>query len=220
MKDDICLLSDEFNKEISDAIIEENLVKELEKKFGNAMSLLASNNKTRIAKINKIRLDKIKEIEDEYDKSNVELEKLRKEEKNLLNNYLSKNGKSIKEIHNQILQITTYIEYLYFLREKLCELFGHDAEIIDLGHEHFECKCCGKYIGYSEYSESHYHSKILNIIGYYYGSIPNQGYTLSSLEELGLLLPTFESYQKSLELEQKKVENQTTKNNAKKLLKK
>lgn len=40
--------------------------------------------------------------------------------------------------------------------EKICRMFGHNAEMSSAYSETFDCKCCGKHLRYQEYIEDHY----------------------------------------------------------------
>ena len=115
---------------------------------------------------------------------------------------LTTDGKSFRILQEEILKLTQYINYLYSLKLKLCELFGHDAGMID-DLENFTCKCCGKTIRYQEYIETYHRAKYRGIVDFYYGTYPEMDYIISSNEELDLSLPTFENYQKTLKLEKK-----------------
>ena len=283
MKDDIYLLGDAFEQEITTCKQEEDSVRKME-------ATLKSNNMKRIKIINEIRLNKIKEIDAEYEKSQLELKELKGKIDSILHAYCEKNGhrdilvssrilgstgahsftygteliltksykcaicgrtrnctgkgyssytknkyeriipddlyddetlttdgKSFRILQEEISKLTQYINYLYSLKLKLCELFGHDAGMID-DFENFTCKCCGKTIRYQEYIETYHRAKYRGIVNFYYDTYPEMDYIISSTEELDLSLPTFESYQKSLELEPEKVQEQ--KDKPKKLTKK
>lgn len=40
--------------------------------------------------------------------------------------------------------------------EMLCQLFGHDGELVSYDREIYKCKCCGKTLSYQEYINAHY----------------------------------------------------------------
>lgn len=292
MKDDIHILGDRFKQEISSCKSEEDCLRKIRAKYEKMFSALQSNNEKRIKAIQEIRLNKIKEIDDEYEKSKLELKKLQDEADSILFAYCSKkghndilissetlgstgvhsfsygferivravykcavcgrvwryngtgyghysvqayeqkipediyddkslteDGKTFRMVQEEISKITQYINYLNSLYLKLCELFGHDAEIID-GRENFKCKCCGKTISYREYVDTYHKAKYRGIVDFYYDNYPDKGYITSSAGKLDLSLPTFENYQKTIELKQKQAEAQAAKEDSKKLTKK
>ncbi len=116
---------------------------------------------------------------------------------------LAKNGKTFRMMQEEFLKLKQYLDYIYSLKLKLCELFGHDAiRTSDL--EHFKCKCCGQRISSQEYIETYHRAKYRGIVSFYYGSCQSDlDWIMSPNVELDLLLLTFENHQMSLELEQR-----------------
>ena len=114
---------------------------------------------------------------------------------------LLESGRTIKIIESEISELENYINYLLSLKERLCELFGHDARI--LGNEYFKCKCCEKEMGYQDYINAHYRAKYSGIIPFHYSdpySIYNLVQEPNNINEEHLNLPTYEEYQKKLVL--------------------
>ena len=291
MKKDIYLLDDKFSSEISECKSEEDYVRRLEEDYKKALSILHSNNEKRIKIINEIRLNKIKEIDAEYEKSKLGLEKIREKMDSILHIYcnkkghmdilisrrflgltglhsfsdgferyydesykcavcgrtrncnaidygfqkcqkyekiipddiydgkfLSSDGKSYRVLQEDFLKLTQYINYLHLLKSKLCELFGHDATMIN-EFEDFKCKCCGKIMSHREYINSHHKAKYKGIVKYCYSYLSESVYIISFIGEDDLSLPTFENYQNSLELDQNQTVGQEEKDKPKKITK-
>lgn len=109
----------------------------------------------------------------------------------------TEDGKTFRMVQEEISKMNEYINYLESLKLKLCELFGHDATMINYV-EDFKCNCCGKIMGYQEYINSHHKAKYRGIVDFYYRTLPENDYIISSVGELDLSLPTFSSYQKTL----------------------
>lgn len=295
MKDNIYSFGDEFEKEIKSCKIDENetrkKLEDLDKKQKMILSTLHSNWETRTKIINEIRLNKVQEINDELEKSNLELNELQGKLAKILFNYCEKNGghkyiliesrngagtgafsfvggeehycwrvykcticghvhtfsgnsfgypfteeycqeipqevyddesiscegKTFRMIKKEIDELKIYMDYLYLLKQKLCELFGHDATADS--HENFTCKCCGKHMSYAKYIDTYHAAKYKGVVDFYYAEYNGAGYyMLSPGEELELSLPTFESCKESIKSKQKLLEKQieTMENYAKK----
>ena len=114
--------------------------------------------------------------------------------------FLTDGGKTFRIIQEEIFKINHYINYLESLKQKLCELFGHDAK--NDYYEHFKCECCGQYMSYKEYIDAHYNAKYRGIVDFYYDD-PEKDYITFADEILDFSLPTFEDYLKDLELSEK-----------------
>lgn len=295
MKDNIYSFGDEFEKEIKSCKIDENetrkKLEDLDKKQKMILSTLHSNWETRTKIINEIRLNKVQEINDEIEKSNLELKELQDKLGRILSHYCEKNGrhkyiltyskngectgafsfgggeehycqrrytcticghtytyngkgfgypfteeckqeipqevyddeslsddgKTYRMVKEEIGELKIYMDYLCLLKQKLCELFGHDATVDS--HENFTCKCCGKYMRYSEYIDTYHAAKYKGVVDFYYNDYIGAGYyMLSPGEKLDLSLPTYESCKKSIKTKQKLLEKQieTMENYAKK----
>ncbi len=119
------------------------------------------------------------------------------------NETLTTDGKTLRIIEQEILKLKEYLNYLDYLKDKMCELFGHDAIIIDY-EENFKCQCCGRTLGYQEYIDAHYKAKYLGIVPFYYNDNINGSYITRGEKESYIPLPTFEVYQRTLK---KKEEN-------------
>ena len=103
----------------------------------------------------------------------------------------------IAEIQKEILIIRGYVYYLSHFNEKLCELFGHDADIIS-DDEDFKCHCCGKEMSYQAYINAHYDAKYKGVVDYRYDDFGREYNILIEESDLPpiLSLTTFESYLK------------------------
>ena len=120
---------------------------------------------------------------------------------------LSETGKSIREIEKEIEELENNINYLIFLKERICELFGHEAKRIGtdaVGNDIFKCNCCEKEMVYRDYINAHYNAKYRDIIPYYYtNSKETPIYIMKepkNTQKEDLYLPTYEDYQKKLVL--------------------
>ena len=66
------------------------------------------------------------------------------------------------ELTKEITNINNYIKYLIYLKEKICEYFGHDVtkKMLILPFSPnltiYECKCCGKAMNFDEYQNSQF----------------------------------------------------------------
>ena len=74
----------------------------------------------------------------------------------------------IATIEEKIFQKEDDIEKIEGELEELCNLFGHDAEIIDSSNEIFQCHCCNKKLSYREYIDAHWKATYKNVVPYYY----------------------------------------------------
>ena len=103
----------------------------------------------------------------------------------------------ITNIDCEISIIRGYIYYLSHFNEMLCELFGHDADMIS-DDEDFKCRCCGAEMSYQGYINAHYDAKYKGVVDYYYDEFGKEHDT--DIEESDipsiLSLSTFESYLK------------------------
>ena len=113
---------------------------------------------------------------------------------------LNENGRTYRIVIEEINKLEEYGYYLLFLRDELCRLFGHDGELINYGsyspdYQGF-CKCCGELMPMGDYIYSRKNA-MYKIFDY------DDAYLLSSDDNYEFSLPTFESYQESLALEQK-----------------
>ena len=81
MKNDIYLLGDTFEQEITACKHEERAIRKIVKRYEEVLSNHRINNQERSKLINNIRLNKIKEINEEIDKSNLEIEELKKKQR-------------------------------------------------------------------------------------------------------------------------------------------
>jgi hypothetical protein len=128
---------------------------------------------------------------------------------------LNENGRTYRIVIEEINKLEEYGYYLGFLRNELCRLFGHDGEMINYGGYSPDyqgyCKCCGKLMPMCDYTYSRKNAM-------YRIFDDDDAYLLSSDDKYEFSLPTFESYQESLALKQKAV--QEKKDKPKKLTKK
>lgn len=114
---------------------------------------------------------------------------------------LNENGRTYRILIEEIDKLREYGYYLLFLREELCRLFGHDGKLINYGgngHDDYQafCTCCGELMPKSDYIYSRKNA-MYRIFDY------DDAYLISSDDNYKYSLPSFESYQKSLELEKK-----------------
>lgn len=77
---------------------------------------------------------------------------------------LSKSGKSYNELLKELEELKNYIEYLKSLYRGICNIFGHDLQLVGWDEEIYECKCC-KLRGslYGDRSHGKIHRGIYNI---------------------------------------------------------
>lgn len=115
---------------------------------------------------------------------------------------LSKNGKTLRMIEQEIPKLREYIDYLGYLKEKMCELFGHDATIIDYDRETFKCKCCGKTMSHREYIDTYYNAIYKGVVPFYYDD--SISYITHEEGETDITLPTLEAYQRTLKKKENK----------------
>ena len=123
MKNGINLFGEEFENIRKQCLEDENELRLEQEKLLNLMEKVAKKNRQRAAKINMIRLSKIEEINFEIKKCEEKLE-------------LSTN---LSELDN----LKKELEYLKYLKEQICEFFGHDVVLNTNG---WKCNCCGKNI--------------------------------------------------------------------------
>lgn len=67
----------------------------------------------------------------------------------------SKRKQEQQEIYNLFSELEYYYEYLIFLKEEICEIFGHDVDLSE--KEMDDCKYCGKLITRSNYNHKGIH---------------------------------------------------------------
>lgn len=92
MKEDIQLFGENFKSQISECKKEEDTVRKLEAKYKKSLDNLNKHNEKRINAINEIRLNKIQEINNELEISKSELEKLKNERQEIIDQYCKKFG--------------------------------------------------------------------------------------------------------------------------------
>ena len=110
---------------------------------------------------------------------------------------ISVNGKTYRMLKEEIDELKTYIGYLGLLKEKMCELFGHD--VTPEQYKSFKCKCCGKYMEYDEYVLSYNDVRYKGVVDFYCGEYPCKAYYVTGLcDNLDLSLPTYESYKETI----------------------
>lgn len=201
MKKGINILGNEFITEIAEYLMEESELRKIQEQYNNAKLKMKMNNKDRVTIIRNIRNEKIQEINNELEQNKIELEKIETK----INGQFSYSSKTIKMLKNDCLNIRNYINYLLSLKERMCELFGHDVVPSDraiYGDDCFKCICCGKNLESYEYIRDYQNAKYKNIIPYYYSrneEIPT--YIVNDPKntcEENMYLPTYEEYQKNL----------------------
>lgn len=111
---------------------------------------------------------------------------------------LREDGKTYRALLKEIEKLEQYISYLQSLYGKICELFGHDAEIVNFHYQTFKCKCCKKSLSKEEYISAHYQAKYRNAVPFYYRDDSKFKLSLEKGEKLVPALPTYKVYQKSL----------------------
>ncbi len=72
---------------------------------------------------------------------------------------LKETAQRILEIREQFKNIKDKLNENSKGFEKICSLFGHDAEITSYDNEEFKCKCCGKDLEYIGYINAHHNAK-------------------------------------------------------------
>ena len=85
------------------------------------------------------------------------------------NKNTQKIAERLLEIEEEITAIDNTLKSNYQIAEEICELFGHNAVMIN-DAEDFECKCCGKKMPYHQYISAHHNAKFgkLGIVPFYY----------------------------------------------------
>ena len=135
MKENIQLLGEKFENEILKCKKEEDNVRKLEKQYKKSLDNLNKHNEKRINVINEIRLNKIQEINNELEISKSELEKLKNERQEILDQYCKKNG------HKDILIKSEYRGYTGAHSFK----YGRAA----MRTNSYKCAVCGRTRGYT-----------------------------------------------------------------------
>ncbi len=136
MKDDIHILGDSFKQEITSSKSEEDCLRKIKEKYEKLFLILQSNNEKRIETIREIRLNKIKEIDDEYEKSKIELRKLQEEADSILFAYCNKKGHRDILISSRILGSTGEHSFSHGFEKNL--------------RNSYKCAVCGRTCIYTE----------------------------------------------------------------------
>lgn len=109
----------------------------------------------------------------------------------------------MQEIYNNYLKLIEYVGYLNYLKERICEMFGHD--VVGQSGCSFQkgiCKHCGKKLGYNADGRAFAYNVKIDLNGYYHDEIIDL--FLTPTERQKLSLPTFEMYQ---EFNKRTIEN-------------
>ena len=189
MNKDINSFGTEFEREMIACKKEEDNLRKLKADYEAAKSKYENNNKERIKIFNQARLRKIEEIKDEMQKVENKLKEL---EPKLVSGLT-------KEVKEEYIALRKEKIYLKALLYKLCNLFGHDAHMVN-AYEDFECDCCGEIMDYRDYIKAHHAAKYKGIVPYYYN---DDDYVTRENKELELELPAYEGVQKMLRDEKK-----------------
>lgn len=98
-------------------------------------------------------------------------------------------GKTLREVEEEITKIDDYCRYLYSFKECLCELFGHDVNSRD------SCNCCEHTISDNGYIISHEKAKYRGVVSYK-KYLHEKNYMISLTAEMKKEIPTHDSYPK------------------------
>lgn len=109
----------------------------------------------------------------------------------------------MQEIYSDYLKLIEYVDYLNYLKVRICEMFGHD--VVGQSGCSFQkgiCKHCGKKLGYNADGRAFAYNVKIDLNGYYHDEIIDL--FLTPTERQKLSLPTFKMYQ---EFNKRTIEN-------------